>query len=48
MDYSELPQPIEPVYLTNYPSQKIHLYEGEIKCSYKVNGNLYEFLGSGT
>lgn len=48
MDYSELPQPIEPVYSTDYPSKKIHLYEGEIKCSYKVNGNLYEFLGTGT
>jgi hypothetical protein len=47
MDYSELPQPIEPVYSTDYPSKKIHLYEGEIKCSYEVNGNLYEFLGTG-
>jgi hypothetical protein len=48
MDYSELPQPIEPVYSTDYPSKKIHLYEGEIKCSYEVNGNLYNFQGTGT
>jgi hypothetical protein len=47
MDYSELPQPIQPVYLTDYPSQKIHLYEGEIKCSYKINGHQSEFIGTG-
>jgi hypothetical protein len=48
MNLSELPEPIQPVYSTDYPSNKIHLYEGEIKCRYKVNGNPYEFLGAGT
>jgi hypothetical protein len=47
MDLSKLPAPIEPVYSTDYPSQKVHLYEGEIKCSYKFNGNPCEFLGNG-
>jgi hypothetical protein len=41
-------QPIEPVYSTDYPSQKIHLYEGKIKCIYEINKNTYEFSGDGT
>ncbi len=48
MSFSELPEPIQPLYSTDYPSNKIHLYEGDIKCSYKVNGHQSEFLGIGT
>ncbi len=47
MSFSELPEPIQPVYSTDYPSNKIHLYEGDIKCSYKINGHQYEFIGTG-
>lgn len=48
MSFSELPEPIQPVYSTDYPSNKIHLYEGDIKCSYQVNGYQSEFIGTGT
>jgi hypothetical protein len=48
MDYSKLPASVEPVYSTDYPSQKIHLYEGEIKYSYKINEIPGELLGTGT
>lgn len=48
MDRSKLPSPVEPIYSTDYLSQKIHLYEGEIECSYKVNGNPGKLIGTGT
>jgi hypothetical protein len=48
MNFAELPEPIQPVYLTNAPSNKIHLYEGDVKCIYIINGHQSEFIGTGT
>jgi hypothetical protein len=48
MNFAELPEPIQPVYSTDYPSNKIHLCEGDIKCRYKINGHQSEFIGTGT
>ncbi len=47
MNFAELPEPIQSVYSTDYPSNKIHLYEGDIKCIYKIKGHQSEFTGTG-
>jgi hypothetical protein len=41
MYHSELEEPVEPAYLTKYPSQKISLYEGEVQCFYEENGTTH-------